>query len=682
MLCRIQYLNEIFLRPALTNGDEKTIGGLACLMSEIGQAAPALIAAANTEALVLADALLSCVAFPSEDWEIPDSTLQFWCTLASYLLGLDLARENRKKIMEEMFVPVFLALLDALILRAQVDPGLDGDPGALNIPDGLINFRMNLEELLVDICQLLGSGRFVEKVFSCRWPTVDSLIPWVEVEARMFVLNTVAETVLQEGHPFDFSLIMQLVTVLSSGPHEELKGFLSFVYKSVADVVGSYSKWIVSFHTNIRPLLLFCGFGVKNSLSSTACSSALRKVCEDAPQVIHDPQNLEILLWIGEDLEKKSLPLEEEEEVVCAITLTLSSISNKELKKSSLARLLSSSYEAIEKLIDADSKHSSRQNPAAYTQHLSSAVRGLYRMGAVFSHLATPLPADQSVDDTVLVLLGIFWPLLDKLFCSAHMENGSLAAAACRSLSQAIHSSGQHFSTLLPKVLDRLSTNFLLFQNHECYVRAASVVIEEFGHREEYGPLCISTFERFASAASVTALNSSYVCDQEPDLVEAYASFTSTFLRCCPKMVIVASGSLIELSFQKAAICCTAMHRGAALAAMSFMSCFLEVSLISMLETLACIIEGSLSAVALQILSRSGEGLVSNVIYALLGVSAMSRVHKSATILQQLAAICSLSERTTWKAVLCWDSLCGWLQSTVHKIVSCTLTLASACRKS
>lgn len=668
MLCRIQYLNEIFLRPALANGDEKTISGLACLMSEIGQAAPALIAEASTEALVLADALLSCVAFPSEDWEIPDSTLQFWCTLASYLLGLDLARENRKTIVEEMFFPVFLALLDAIILRAQVDPGLDGDSGALNIPDGLTNFRMNLEELLVDICQLLGSARFVDKVFSCRWPSVDSIIPWIEVEARMFVLNMVAEPVLQQGHPFDFSVIMQLVTVLSSGPHEELKGFLSYVYKSVADVVGSYSRWIVSFHSNIRPLLLFCGFGVKNSISSTACSSTLRKVCEDAPQVILDPQNLEILLWIGEDLEKKSLPLEEEEEVICAITLTISSISNKELKKSSLARLLSSSCEAIERLMDADGKHSSRQNPAAYTQYLSSAVRGLYRMGAVFSHLATPLPADQSDDDMILVLLGIFWPLLDKLFCSAHMENGNLAAAACRSLSQAIHSSGQHFSMLLPKVLDRLSTNFLLFQNHECYVRAAAVVIEEFGHGEEYGPLCISTFERFASAASVTALNSSYVCDQEPDLVEAYTNFTSTFVRCCPKMVIVASGSLIELSFQKAAICCTAMHRGAALAALSYMSCFLEVSFISMLETLACTIEGSLSAVALQILSRSGEGLVSNVIYALLGVSAMSRVHKSATILQQLAAICSLSERTTWKAVVCWNSLCRWLQSTVQTL--------------
>jgi len=46
------------------------------------------------------------------------------------------------------------------------------------------------------------------------------------------------------------------------------------------------------------------------------------------------------------------------------------------------------------------------------------------------------------------------------------------------------------------------------------------------------------------------------------------------------------------------------------------------------------------------------------------------QVHKSATILQQLAALCSFCERTTWKALLNWSSLCGWLQSTVKSLSS------------
>ncbi|KAH9791452.1 Xpo1 domain-containing protein [Citrus sinensis] len=611
LLCRVPFLKELLLLPALTDGDEKVIGGLACLMSEIGQAAPSLIVEASPEALALADALLSCVAFPSEDWEIADSTLQFWSTLASYILGLDASIAKNKKHVEDMFFSVFSALLDALLLRAQVDESSFNDDGMVDLPDGLVQFRMNLVELLVDICQLLRSATFIQKVFFGSWGSANVPIPWKEVETKLFALNVVSEVVLQEGQAFDFSVIMQLVAVLSTSRSEELKGFMHIQSRGLPASI-SYRCIILN--------------GISEAVSSNACASALRKICEDASALIDEPSNLEILMWIGEALEKRHLPLEDEEEVVGAISLILGSVSNKELKNNLLARLLSSSYEAIGKLIDGDNNHSLIHNPATYTQILSSATRGLYRMGTVFSHLPVPLPTNPAGDDPIFALLRVFWPMLEKLFRSEHMENGNLSTAACRALSLAIQSSGQHFVTLLPQVLDCLSTNFVSFQNHECYIRTASVVIEEFGHKDEYGPLFVTTFERFSQAASVRALNSSYICDQEPDLVEAYTNFASTFVRTSRKEVLAASGALLEVSFQKAAICCTAMHRGAALAAMSYLSCFLEECLASLLGYMTSIPEGSFNAMAIHVISHSGEGLVSNVVYALLGVSAMSRV--------------------------------------------------------
>lgn len=63
-------------------------------------------------------------------------------------------------------------------------------------------------------------------------------------------------------------------------------------------------------------------------------------------------------------------------------------------------------------------------------------------MGTVFSHLGTSLPTGPSADDPILALLTVFWPMLEKLFMSGHLENGNLAAAACRALSQAVQSSG------------------------------------------------------------------------------------------------------------------------------------------------------------------------------------------------------------------------------------------------
>lgn len=46
-----------------------------------------------------------------------------------------------------------------------------------------------------------------------------------------------------------------------------------------------------------------------------------------------------------------------------------------------------------------------------------------------------------------------------------------------------------------------------------------------------------------------------------------------------------------------------------------------------MMETVNCISEGSFSVVSVQVVSHCGEGLLSNLVYALLGVAAMSRVN-------------------------------------------------------
>lgn len=64
------------------------------------------------------------------------------------------------------------------------------------------------------------------------------------------------------------------------------------------------------------------------------------------------------------------------------------------------------------------------------------------RMGTVFSHLASSVQSVSSGDGCMLALLQAFWPMLEKLFRSEHMENGNLSIAACRALTQAIQSSG------------------------------------------------------------------------------------------------------------------------------------------------------------------------------------------------------------------------------------------------
>ncbi|CAG7868679.1 unnamed protein product [Brassica rapa] len=399
-------------------------------------------------------------------------------------------------------------------------------------------------------------------------------MPLREIEAKLFALIAVSEIILQEGEAFDFSLIMQLVSAFSVRPSSELKGFICVIFLDRWQMLlAPFQDGSLFFQVMVDPCCKSIFFrGISEPICSHACASALRKICEDAPACLD--------LW--------NLALEDEEEVISAITVILGSVANKELQNKLLTQLLSSSYGVLSKLVDGDVEPSSRQNPATYTRMVSSVTRGLYRIGTVFSHLATSLSSVPVSDGPIRSLLTAFWPILEKLFRSEHMESGSLAAAACRALSVAVQSSGEHFMLLLPSVLECLSRNFLSFQSQECYIRTACVIADEFCEKEVYGSLFITTFERFTQASSLMGINSSYICDQEPDLVEAYVNFASALIRGCHKEWLGTCGTLLEISFQKAAFCCTAMHRGATLAAMSYLSGFLEVSLSSMIETVNC----------------------------------------------------------------------------------------------
>lgn len=69
---------------------------------------------------------------------------------------------------------------------------------------------------------------------------------------------------------------------------------------------------------------------------------------------------------------------------------------------------------------------------------------------------------------------------------------------------------------------------------------------------------------------------------------------------------------------------------------------FLEVSLASLLDSATCILEGSFSATAINVICHCGDGLVSNVVYALLGVSAMSRVSTLSLLMSMHARLVCL----------------------------------------
>uniref|UniRef100_A0A7I4A443 Exportin-1/Importin-beta-like domain-containing protein n=1 Tax=Physcomitrium patens TaxID=3218 RepID=A0A7I4A443_PHYPA len=534
LLPRMLDVKDVLLMPALAAREENVVSGLANLMAELGQAAPALIAQGSREALDLADSLLRCVSFPSCDWEIAESTLQFWCALAEFLLS---SADTTAAV--QMFTPVYSALLEALIARAQVPDQL-GEGGyaeddldrASGLPDGLALFRKNLDEPLVDICRLLGPNQFLALLLSGAetWSQFETSTPWRSVEARLFALHMASEVVLSEGQLSDIRPVMHLIIVLQSRSSQIDPNLLHLVQKSAAEVVGSYSGWLQSFPTVVTPLLAFLASGLTVPVAVSSCAAALRKVCEDLPSLSHESSNIAGLLRIGEELHAVPLSLEEEEDVMCAIGRVLSSLTSVADLNAALERLLKPSHDAIEALLSSDSEGSLRLHSTAYSAALEAGIRAVHRIGQLTAALSLPANGDEPI----LRIIAHFWPLFERLLASRHMEDSSLASATCKSLSQAIQASGRLFSSLLPNIMAAMSNDFLSFQSHVCFLKTAGIAVEEFGQEKEHGALIVETLLVLTSSEAMAAMTTSYSCDQEPELAEAYFGLLSTFVRSCP----------------------------------------------------------------------------------------------------------------------------------------------------
>lgn len=60
----------------------------------------------------------------------------------------------------------------------------------------------------------------------------------------------------------------------------------------------------------------------------------------------------------------------------------------------------------------------------------------------VFNNIVTTPSTCHDIDNSLIIILESFWPLLEKFFRSEHIENTSLSMSACRALSQTIKSAG------------------------------------------------------------------------------------------------------------------------------------------------------------------------------------------------------------------------------------------------
>ncbi|XP_024525819.1 transportin MOS14 [Selaginella moellendorffii] len=213
-------VKDTLLLPALGTGNEVVVKGLCWLMAELGQSAPGLFARGTPDVLSLEEAMLGCTRFQSSNWEVAETSLPFWSALGDYLINLGFEKQSGLRA----YIPLYISLLDALVLRVQVGPksyNEDDIDGSTGLPDSLAQFRINLEETTTTVCRLLGPTQYVTQLLSQI--TLELPVLWQVIEAQFFLLYAASEAIL-DGPALDLSSLVNVFLAISEERPETVAG--------------------------------------------------------------------------------------------------------------------------------------------------------------------------------------------------------------------------------------------------------------------------------------------------------------------------------------------------------------------------------------------------------------------------------------------------------------------------
>jgi len=109
------------------------------------------------------------------------------------------------------------------------------------------------------------------------------------------------------------------------------------------------------------------------------------------------------------------------------------------------------------------------QHSIGYAQLCSTfrvSCEGILQDGCNFHPAFNPWFSSPLGDETIILILRHFWPLLERILSSDHMQNVCLSTAVCKALSQAIQASGRNFSALLDRFCVHFQVNATLSENN------------------------------------------------------------------------------------------------------------------------------------------------------------------------------------------------------------------------
>lgn len=474
--------------------------------------------------------LLECVSFPY-DHDIARIPLKFFYEL-SMLLKAEFTHESHRDRSSggssspsfdqllSIYTPSYCRLLEIAAQSIALSPEVMLSSASLT--DAIKDVRADWKEAVVDCCDVLTGNVCMTTLCAMMegyikqmsaGGSLQSVAPWCQIESVLETIQIVAPSV----HSNDTTAVPQLISFISSLPKE-----LHHLQVTSIVLLGRFSNWLESNPSYINPAVMKLGNDLSNpSLSNWAASSIMQilRSCGKVP----------------------NLPLQEIRSHVATL-------------KAHNALSLDAEVHLLEGLAIACSYLPSPTSETFFRDLVMGIAQDLHGQLQMASPVGAAVIVHQIERITVIIrfyrgnqqslcaVFGELFPLMQSTL-GRYSSSEIVCERICRLYKHAMRSGVDHFSPLLPSMVEHLATQFRS-SPLAAFLYASSVCFSTFGLLDKgaHVPLLF----QLLWALSETFFN---VCpdlsgfEKKPDLVEEYFFLVAKALQYCPAPFVEATNS-------------------------------------------------------------------------------------------------------------------------------------------
>jgi len=562
--------------------------------------------------------LLTCAGH--HQYELVHITFNFWYQLSEHLYRIDNQQLN------DMFMPYYERLINALCKHCQYDPDHEGVP---DDSDEFGDFRTRTSELIYDVVFIVGSTTCFKSMFNFL-TSQSGATSWDVSEAALFVMTSVAKNILPDESEV-VPQVLEAVLSLPDSAHIALR-------HTATRLVGELGEWVGHHPDTLERVLQFLMLGLQQSNLATPAASALQSVCQHCQN--HMQKHLTGLMQIVQSLESFSLSQDGALGIIKGTALVLSKMSPVELK-TGIIQLAQLQIQPLNSLLDQHEAAVAAAGDGKPAASLDPCV-WLDRLAALFRSVQVPTSSIIGDDHPCIAAVQSIWPVVSRC-CAAYAPSSRVTERCCRCLRFLVRSLGRGSMWLLHPLVTQM-VELYTANLHSCWLYLGSILVDEYGRDDA----CIQGLLDMVLALATPAfhqLDGATKLRDHPDTVDDLTRLCLRFVQRSPG-AFLARNDVADPILRCVIAACSLDHGDANTSVVKF--------LIEICRT-ARGADTTAGPAARQLLAAQGASLVNSVIRACVYSLRSHMIHDMAEVLYELMLV----ER---------PQVCSWLEVSVKAL--------------